>query len=79
MTKEQEIEGTAKAALALAEYIFMVLRREGIIEATEANLWLERGISLNRKGTEPHQRMASVFESLRQGLYPLGSTPPDIE
>ena len=56
MTKDEQIEGIAIAALQLSEYLFMHLVDRNIIDPTEANQWLEQGIKLNSRGTEPHKR-----------------------
>ena len=44
MTKDEEIEGIATAAVQLSQYLFMHLVDRNIIDPTEANQWLEQGI-----------------------------------
>ena len=78
MTKDEEIEGIAIAALQLSEYLFMHLVDRNVIDPTEANQWLEQGIKLNSQGTEPHKRAAEIFELLRQGLRRPGTTPSSL-
>ena len=78
MTKNEEIEGIAVAAVQLSEYLFMHLVDRNIIDPTEANQWLEQEIKLNSQGTEPHKRAAEIFELLRQGLRRPGTTPSSL-
>ena len=78
MTKDEEIEGIALAALQLSEYLFMHLVDRNVIDPTEANQWLEQGIKLNSQGTEPHKRAAKIFEVLRQGLRRPATTPSSL-
>ncbi len=42
MTRDEEIEGIAIAALQLSEYLFIHLVDRNVIDPTEANQWLER-------------------------------------
>ena len=77
MTKDEEIEGIALAA-QLSQYLFMHLVDRNIIDPTEANQWLEQGIKLNSRGTEPHKKAAEIFELLRQGLRRPGTTPSSL-
>ena len=49
MTKDEEIEGIATAAVQLSQYLFMHLVDRNIIDPTEANQWLEQGIKLTLK------------------------------
>ena len=76
MTKNEEIEGIALAAVQLSTYLFMHVVDRNIIDPTEANQWLEQEINLNSQGTEPHKKAAQIFEVLRQGLRRPGTTPP---
>ena len=62
MTKDEEIEEFAVAALQLSQYLFMHLVDRNIIDPTEANQWLEQGIKLNSQGTEPHKKAAEIFD-----------------
>ena len=78
MTKDEEIEGIALAALQLSEYLFMHLVDRNVIDSTEANQWLEQGIKQNSQGTEPHKKAAEIFELLRQGLRRPGTTPSSL-
>ena len=78
MTKDEEIEGIALAALQLSKYLFMHFLDRNIIDPTEANEWLEQETKLNSQGTEPHKRAAEIFELLRQGLRRPGTTPPSL-
>ena len=78
MTKDEEIEGIAIAALQLSEYLFMHLVDRNVIDTTEANQWLEQGIKLNSQGTEPHKKAAEIFELLRQGLGRPATTPSSL-
>ena len=78
MTKDEEIEGIATAAVQLSQYLFMHLVDRDIIDPTEANQWLEQGIKLNSQGTEPHKKAAEIFELLRQGLRRPMTTPPSL-
>ena len=78
MTKDEQIEGIAIAALQLSEYLFMHLVDRNVIDSTEANQWLEQGIKLNSQGTEPHKKAAEIFELLRQGLRRQGTTPSSL-
>ena len=78
MTKDEEIEEFAVAALQLSQYLFMHLVDRNIIDPTEANQWLEQGIKLNSQGTEPHKRAAEILELLRQGLRRSGTTPSSL-
>jgi hypothetical protein len=78
MTKDEEIEGIALAALQLSQYLFMHLVDRNVIDSTEANQWLEQGIKLNSQGTEPHKKAAEIFELLRQGLRRPGTTPSSL-
>jgi len=78
MTKDEEIEGIALAALQLSQYLFMHLVDRNIIDPAEANQWLERGIKSNSEGTEPHKKVAEFFELLRQGLGRPGTTPSSL-
>ena len=78
MTKDEQIEGIAIAALQLSEYLFMHLVNRNVIDSTEANQWLEQGIKLNSQGTEPHKKAAEIFELLRQGLRRPGTTPSSL-
>jgi hypothetical protein len=78
MTKDEEIEGIGLAALQLSQYLFMHLVDRNIIDPTEANQWLEQGIKLNSRGTEPHKKAAEIFELLRQGLRRPGTTPSSL-
>jgi len=78
MTKDEEIERIALAALQLSQYLFMHLVDRNIIDPTEANQWLEQSIKLNSHGTEPHKKAAEIFELLRQGLRRPGTTPSSL-
>ena len=78
MTRDEEIEGIALAALQLSQYLFMHLVDRNIIDPTEANQWLEQEINLNSQGTEPQKRAAEIFEVLRQGLRRPMTTPPSL-
>ena len=78
MTKDEQIEGIAIAALQLSEYLFMHLVDRNVIDPAEANQWLEQGIKLNSRGTEPHKKAAEIFELLRQGLRRPGTTPSSL-
>ena len=78
MTKDEEIEGIAIAALQLSEYLFIHLVDRNVIDPTEANQWLEQGIKLNSQGTEPHKKAAEIFELLRQGLGRPATTPSSL-
>src|SRR4029079_16303361 len=78
MTKDEEIEEFAVAALQLSQYLFMHLVDRNVIDPTEANQWLEQGIKLNSQGTEPHKKAAEIFEFLRQGLRSSGEPPPSL-
>jgi hypothetical protein len=78
MTKDEEIEGIAIAALQLSEYLFMHLVDRNVIDPTEANQWLEQSIKLNSQGTEPHNKAVEIFELLRQGLRRPGTTPSSL-
>jgi hypothetical protein len=79
MTRDEEIEGTALAALQLSQYLFMHLVDRNIIDPTEAKQWLEQGIKSNStKGTEPHKMAVNIFELLRQGLGRPGTTPSSL-
>ena len=78
MTKDEQIEGIAIAALQLLEYLFMHLVDRNVIDPTEANQWLEQGIKLNSQGTEPHKKAAEIFEFLRQGLRSSGEAPSSL-
>ena len=78
MTKDEEIEGIALAALQLSQYLFMHLVDRNVIDPTEANQWLEQGIKHNSQGTEPHKRAAKIFEVLRQGLGRPATTPSSL-
>ena len=78
MTKDEEIEEFAVAALQPSQYLFMHLVDRNIIDPTEANQWLEQGIKLNSQGTEPHKKAAEIFELLRQGLRRPGTTPSSL-
>ena len=78
MTRDEEIEGIALAALQLSQYLFMHLVDRNIIDPTEANQWLEQGIKSNSKGTEPHKKAVEFFELLRQGLGRPGTTPSSL-
>jgi len=78
MTKDEQIEGIAIAALQLSEYLFMHLVDRNVIDPTEANQWLEQGIKLNSQGTEPHKKAAEIFELLRQGLQRQVTTPSSL-
>ena len=78
MTKNEEIEGIAIAALQLSEYLFMHLVDRNVIDPTEAQQWLEQGIKSNSKGTEPHKMAVEIFELLRQGLGRPGTTPSSL-
>ena len=76
MTRDEEIEGIALAAVQLSTYLFMHVVDRNIIDPTEANQWLEQEINLNSQRTEPHKKAAQIFEVLRQGLRRPGTTPP---
>ena len=78
MTKDEEIEGIALAALQLSKYLFLHFLDRNIIDPTEANQWLEQEIKLNSQGTEPHKKAAENFELLRQGLRRPMTTPPSL-
>ena len=78
MTKDEEIEGIALAALQLSQYLFMHLVDRNVIDPTEANQWLVQGIKLNSQGTEPHKKAAEIFEILRQGLGRPATTPSSL-
>jgi len=78
MTKDEEIEGIALAALQLSKYLFMHFLDRNIIDPTEANEWLEQEIKLNSQGTEPHKKAAEIFELLREGLRRPGTTPSSL-
>ena len=78
MTKDEEIEGLALAALQLSQYLFMHLVDRNIIDPTEATQWLEQGIKSNSKGTEPNTKAVEIFELLRQGLGRPGTTPSSL-
>ena len=78
MTKDEEIEGNALAALQLSEYLFMHLVDHNVIDPTEADQWLEQGIKLNSQGTEPYRKAAEIFELFRQGLRRPGTTPSSL-
>ena len=78
MTKDEEIEGIATAAVQLSQYLFMHLVDRDIIDPTEANRWLEQGIKLNSQGAEPHRKAAEIFELFRQGLRRPGTTPSSL-
>ena len=78
MTKDEEIEGIALAALQLSQYLLMHLVDRNIIDPTEANQWLEQEIKSNSKGTEPHKKAAEFFELFRQGLGRPGTTPSSL-
>ena len=78
MTRDEEIEGIAIAALQLSEYLFMHLVDHNVIDPAEANRWLEQGIKLNSQGTEPHKKAAEIFELLREGLRRPGTTPSSL-
>ena len=78
MTRDEEIEGIALAALQLSKYLFMHFLDRNIIDPTEANEWLEQEIKLKSQGTEPHKRAAEIFELLRQGLRRPMTTPPSL-
>ena len=78
MTKDEEIEGIAIAALQLSEYLFMHLVDRNVIDPAEASQWLEQGIKLNSQGAEPHKKAAEIFELLRQGLRRPGTTPSSL-
>ena len=78
MTKDEEIEGIAMAALQLSEYLLMHLVDRNVIDPAEANQWLEQGIKLNSQGTEPHKKAAEIFELLRLGLRRPGTTPSSL-
>ena len=78
MTRDEEIEGLALAALQLSKYLFLHFLDRNIIDPTEANQWLEQEIKLNSQGTEPHKRAAEIFELLRQGLGRPATTPSSL-
>jgi len=78
MTKDEEIEGIAVAAVQLSQYLFMHLVDRNIIDPTEANQWLEQEIKFNSQGTEPHKRAATILELLHQGLRRSGTTPSSL-
>jgi len=78
MTRDEEIEGIALAALQLSQYLFMHLVDRNVIDPTEAKQWLEQGIKSNSKGTEPHKMAVEIFELLRQGLGRPGTTPSSL-
>ena len=78
MTKDEEIEGIALAALQLSKYLFMHFLDRNIIDPTEANEWLEQEIKSNSNGTEPHKKVAEFFELFRQGLRRPGTTPSSL-
>ena len=78
MTKDEEIEGIATAAVQLSQYLFMHLVDRDIIDPTEANQWLEQGIKLNSQGAEPQKKAAEIFELLRQGLGRPATTPSSL-
>ena len=61
MTKDEEIEGIALAALQLSQYLFMHLVDRKIIDPTDAKQWLEQGIKRNSQGTEPQKKAAENF------------------
>ena len=78
MTKNEEIEGIALAAVQLSTYLFMHVVDRNIIDPTEANQWLEQGIKLNSQGAEPQKKAAEIFELLRQGLGRPATTPSSL-
>ena len=78
MTKDEEIEEFAVAALQLSQYLFMHLVDRNIIDPTEANQWLEQAIKSNSEGTEPHRKVAEFFELFRQGLGRPATTPSSL-
>ena len=41
MTRDEEIEGIALAALQLSQYLFMQLVDRNVIDPSEAKQWLE--------------------------------------
>jgi hypothetical protein len=75
----EEIEAKATFAAQLAQMTFMGLINSNRLDPTEANLKLEEAIRTNRKGNPMHQRVAKQFELLRQGLFPGGKAPPEVE
>ena len=78
MTKDEEIEGIAVAAVQLSQYLFMHLVDRKIIDPTDAKQWLEQGIKLNSQGAEPQKKAAEIFELLRQGLGRPATTPSSL-
>ena len=78
MTRDEEIEGFALAALQLSKYLFLHFLDRNIIDPTEANQWLEQEIKSNSKGTEPHEKAAEFFELFRQGLGRPSTTPSSL-
>ena len=78
MTRDEEIEGIALAALQLSKYLFLHFVDRNVIDPTEANQWLEQAIKLNSQGTEPHKKAAEIFEVLRQGLRRPMTTPSSL-
>ena len=61
MTRDEEIEGIALAALQLSQYLFMYFVVCKIIDLTDAKQWLEQGIKRNSQGTEPGKKAAENF------------------
>ena len=78
MTKDEEIEGIALAALQLSKYLFMHFLDRNIIDPTEANEWLEQEIKLNSQGTEPHQAPGSNVRLVFRNNMGIASNVSEI-
>ena len=65
MTRDEELEGIALAALQLSQYLFMHLVDRNVIDPTEAKQWLEQGIKSNSKGTEHDQCLEPLHLFIR--------------
>jgi hypothetical protein len=65
---QQEADGSARAALALAQMVFWWLVQQGLLPKAQAERMLRQAIKANDAGGEDHQLAAAKLAAVLQSI-----------